>query len=272
MLSSITARLRPRSHRPVTVTALAFVIAVAGVALARPAHAFPSFTKKEGVPCAYCHINPAGGGKRNYRGLYYKAHNKSFAGFDDVAEAKKAGVEVGPEADKKPASLTPPAPADATSPATPAVAPGTPPATQVTPVVTPGTSPTAPAVTAAAPAKPDPLAAQKAKVKAAVALNKATPTAENKRAAAIAHAELGHATMLEQSLPANRRYRLALNALYEARHLDPTNLQAAADIKTITDVYKSMNRPVPADRYANPTPAGATPVAPATPVTPPAAP
>ena len=75
------------------------------LALVAPAvNAHPRFAKAEGVSCAYCHVNPKGGGKRNYRGDFYEKA-LSFAKFDDEAEAKKAGVELGPEADKKPASF-----------------------------------------------------------------------------------------------------------------------------------------------------------------------
>ncbi|MGC4046996.1 MAG: hypothetical protein QM758_24640 [Armatimonas sp.] len=70
------------------------------------ANAFPPFKDKEKVPgCTYCHNKP-NGGPRNYRGLYYKANNLSFAKFDDAAEAKKAGVEVGPYPETKPTSWT----------------------------------------------------------------------------------------------------------------------------------------------------------------------
>jgi hypothetical protein len=58
---------------------------------------------------------------RNYRGNFYHDNNLSFAGFDDAAEAKKAGVEVGPEASSKPKSWTAPeAPAEPAKPAVPA--------------------------------------------------------------------------------------------------------------------------------------------------------
>ena len=72
-------------------------------AISMPASAKPPFAEKEGVACTYCHIQAP---KRNYRGDYYKSHQLSFAGFVDVAEAKKAGVAVGPGAGSKPNSLT----------------------------------------------------------------------------------------------------------------------------------------------------------------------
>ncbi len=63
------------------------------------ANAFPKFAAKEKVSCIYCHATP--GGPRNFRGLYYKAHQNSFADFDETREAKAAGVEpksMGPDA------------------------------------------------------------------------------------------------------------------------------------------------------------------------------
>ena len=84
-----------RKPQPDLADALLGALAVA----APQATAFPPFAQKEKKPCAYCHVNPQGGGKRNYRGLYYKAHNLMFVEFDDAAEAKKAGEAVGPDPD-----------------------------------------------------------------------------------------------------------------------------------------------------------------------------
>ena len=78
-------------------------LAVVLAAISMPASAKPPFAEKEGVACTYCHIQAP---KRNYRGDYYKSHQLSFAGFVDAAEAKKAGVAVGPGASSKPNSLT----------------------------------------------------------------------------------------------------------------------------------------------------------------------
>ena len=78
---------------------LAMVLA----AISMPASAKPPFAEKEGVACTYCHTQAP---RRNYRGDYYKSHQLSFAGFVDAAEAKKAGVAVGPGASSKPNSLT----------------------------------------------------------------------------------------------------------------------------------------------------------------------
>ena len=55
------------------------------------AYAKPEFAKREGVSCVYCHVRP--GGPRNYRGMYYGAHNNSFTAFDNEFEAKLAGVK-----------------------------------------------------------------------------------------------------------------------------------------------------------------------------------
>lgn len=93
---------------PVALPRAAFAAAAIAIGLfglsGGAAHAFPKFAKAESKPCGYCHVNPAGGGERNYRGLFYKTNGLSFAGFDDAAEAKKAGVEVGPVTDPSPTS------------------------------------------------------------------------------------------------------------------------------------------------------------------------
>src|SRR5579871_6812588 len=57
---------------------------------ASPAMARPEYAAKEKVNCLYCHEQP--GKARNFRGLYYKLHNHSFADFDNEFEAMKAGV------------------------------------------------------------------------------------------------------------------------------------------------------------------------------------
>ncbi len=69
-------------------------LALSALAVAHsPAKAYPPYAAKEKVSCAYCHTNQAGGGARNFRGVYYKAHDLSFASFDEVFEAKAAGVK-----------------------------------------------------------------------------------------------------------------------------------------------------------------------------------
>jgi glutathione peroxidase len=79
------------------------VTAIAAIALfslvGSAAHAFPRFAKKEGVACGYCHTAEGGGGARNFRGVYYHAHKNSFADFDEIFEAKAAGVEANSKGD-----------------------------------------------------------------------------------------------------------------------------------------------------------------------------
>src|SRR5947209_7612726 len=59
--------------------------------LAPAAHARPRYAQREGVECIYCHERP--GDERNFRGLYYEAHDLSFKDFDEMFEAKLAGVK-----------------------------------------------------------------------------------------------------------------------------------------------------------------------------------
>ena len=101
-----------KSNRTIMLaTALVSLLGTAAVAK-------PPFAEKEGVSCKYCHTQPP---QRNYRGNFYQDNNLSFGGFDDVDEAKKAGVEVGPEASSEPKSWTAPeAPAEPVKPAAPA--------------------------------------------------------------------------------------------------------------------------------------------------------
>lgn len=54
------------------------------------AQAKPEFAMKEGKACTYCHVAPP---ERNFRGMYYGAHNHSFKDFDNEYEAKAAGVK-----------------------------------------------------------------------------------------------------------------------------------------------------------------------------------
>jgi hypothetical protein len=68
------------------VTSLAFalpaaVALAAGLSLAVPpksADAKPEYAKKEGKDCAYCHVNPKGGGPRNAKGDEYAKNNHKF--------------------------------------------------------------------------------------------------------------------------------------------------------------------------------------------------
>ncbi len=59
-------------------------------ALGTAASARPAYAAKEGKECVYCHTGR--GGPRNFRGKFYAAHEKSFAEFDNIFEAKAAGV------------------------------------------------------------------------------------------------------------------------------------------------------------------------------------
>lgn len=51
---------------------------------AAAAQARPEYAAKEMKVCGYCHVNPAGAGARNPRGVYYAAHDHSFTGFDEA--------------------------------------------------------------------------------------------------------------------------------------------------------------------------------------------
>lgn len=59
------------SHR-LQSTLVAFAVIVIGAALApRPAAARPQYAAREGMYCASCHVDPAGGGQRNANGFNY---------------------------------------------------------------------------------------------------------------------------------------------------------------------------------------------------------
>ena len=62
------------------VVALIAGIAFAVLMIAAPenAHALPQYAAKEGKPCGYCHVNPAGGGPRNAKGKQYQANGHKF--------------------------------------------------------------------------------------------------------------------------------------------------------------------------------------------------
>jgi hypothetical protein len=192
---------------------------LSGMALAlmvSGAQAKPPFAEKEGKKCNYCHIGPP---KLGYRGLYYKMHNLTFEAFDDIAEAKKAGVEVGPDPEPKPKSWTAPKAAEAPKPE----------------------APKAPE----APKGPSVAELTKKSADASAALAKKPKDAKLKLAAAKAMAELGHAQMLDQSVPPRQRYPKALATLRKAKALDPKNTIALEDIKAIEDAYTSMGMPIP---------------------------
>lgn len=196
------------------------------VAASGATHALPAFTQKEGKPCAYCHVNQAGSGPRNYRGLFYKQNKLSFAGFDDAAEAKKAGVEIGPNPTPPPKSYSPPPQEEPKSSAPSAQGPSKEPTKAATQTMT--------------------VAQATANLKAAQAIyTKAPNNATARKTYAEAIAQLGRSTMLDQAIPAMRRYPAALQMQRRALALDPSNKVALADKKQIEDVYKSMKRPIP---------------------------
>lgn len=196
------------SHSGRALLGAAVLVLVTGAAYAKP-----PFAQKEGVKCTYCHTTPP---QRNYRGNFYHDNGLSFAGFDDAAEAKKAGVEIGPDADAKPKSWTPPQKAEPEKPAA-------------------TTKPAGPSV-----------ADLKKKADAAAAVCKKNPKdAKAKTSCGAALAALGHAQMLDTSVPPVKRYPMALATLRAAVKCDPKNAAAAADIKAIEDAYRSMGKPIP---------------------------
>jgi hypothetical protein len=52
--------------------------AAAFVSSAQHAQAKPEYAAKEGKPCGYCHVNPAGGGPRNAKDKQYEANGHKF--------------------------------------------------------------------------------------------------------------------------------------------------------------------------------------------------
>jgi hypothetical protein len=56
------------------------------------AEARPEYARATNKQCGYCHARPAGGGARNFRGMFYGANNLSFSKFDEKREAAIAGV------------------------------------------------------------------------------------------------------------------------------------------------------------------------------------
>jgi len=205
----------------------------------RSASAFPAFVEKEGKPCSYCHLNPKGGGKRNYRGVFYKMNANTFAKFDDAAEAKKAGVEIGPEATPPPKSYTPAGDVAVETPVPPKVA--------EKPAGDPKTPTSTPSVKAAqkADVRPQLKAATAAYKKAEAPYRKNPKNAAAKKAFANAMASLAHETMLEPTIAPNVRYPSALKMARQVLALDPKNAKALADKNAIESAYKSMGRPIP---------------------------
>ena len=61
-----------------SVAVAAFLLAATLLVAPRSASALPAYAQKEGKPCGYCHVNPAGGGARNAKGKQYEANGHSF--------------------------------------------------------------------------------------------------------------------------------------------------------------------------------------------------
>ena len=64
------------------VFACAFLTLLLG--LPASSYARPVYAIETGKPCAYCHVDPKGGGPRNPRGLYFATNKHSFKGYDEL--------------------------------------------------------------------------------------------------------------------------------------------------------------------------------------------
>jgi hypothetical protein len=73
----------------------------------RAAEAFPPFSKQTGKPCGFCHVNPAGGGKRTEAGIYFDK-NKTLDGYKPGGAAVAAKPT--PKPTPKPAAKPTPKP------------------------------------------------------------------------------------------------------------------------------------------------------------------
>ena len=81
---------------PAKQAQIAFAVALAfSITGFFTANATPAFARKEHKACAFCHLNPHGGGPRGFRGIYYATHHLSFKGFNEKIQAKLAGVKPG---------------------------------------------------------------------------------------------------------------------------------------------------------------------------------
>ena|SRR2546430_622347 len=75
---------------------------------------------------------------------------------------------------------------------------------------------------------------------------KAAPKdAKVKMQAADAHYKAGHAMMMSPTLAPRVKYRGALAHYRQTLALNPKHKEAAAEKKTIEDIYKQMGRPIP---------------------------
>ncbi len=77
-------------HRQTSLIAFLTILGHAGFSMA-----MPTFAAREAKECAYCHIDPAGGGPRNPRGNWYEEHGYSFEGFDEAAIMQAGLAEIG---------------------------------------------------------------------------------------------------------------------------------------------------------------------------------
>lgn len=204
------------------------------------AHALPAYSQREGKTCLYCHTTPSGGKTTvNYRAKFYKEHSLTFAGFDDAAEAKKAGVEIGPEPTPPPKSYTPPKGQETKEEEPKPAAPMTEDNESAVVEDEKPEQPEKPKVSAV-------LLAARAKVQSTEAALKNEPrNPARKRAYAAALTQLGYLTMNNRDAMPRQKYPEALGLFRKALAMDPKNKTARAHMKQIVAIYKKMGRPVP---------------------------
>lgn len=101
-----------------------------------------------------------------------------------------------------------------------------------------------PAAKPAAAAPAGPIDAAKLKELEAKLAKKPTD-AKLKSAAADGNFQVGHAMMIDDSLPPRMKYPGALKHFRRALELNPKHAKAAEEKKQIEDVYKQMGREVP---------------------------
>jgi hypothetical protein len=187
------------------VTLLLSISLAASYAAGRSAPAYPRFMKQENLEtCGYCHVKDAGSGARNYRGIYYKFHQDSFAGFDDAAVAKAAGADIAPHADQIPAS----------APLAPPAAPHDNPLT----------------------------AAWQAAHTAEIAYYKNTDDKDAKTAYIAALTAYTHSTSISGDLPAEKRTSSTIYLAKRVLALDPKNESAKADLKSAMDARTAVQK------------------------------
>jgi hypothetical protein len=78
-ISSSSTATRKTIVAVLATLGLGMLFTSAGLVVApRHAAALPAYSQKEGKPCGYCHVNPAGGGPRNDKGKLYEANGHKF--------------------------------------------------------------------------------------------------------------------------------------------------------------------------------------------------